>query len=160
MEQLRFSTETSHQFCTKPLVRRDTSPDENPGTAGLLHRPQGLRREDVRYGSLKRSSDVTALCVERTRSLELSHHGCHCGLEPTEGEIVEVRCGRKLVLAQHRTRKSVSSLVPFEAGLLDRRPTRVGEPQELRNLIECLAGGVVPRLPEEAIRTPLHRVEQ
>ena len=43
---------------------------------------------------------------------------------------------------------------------LECRPAGIPEPQELGNLVEGLAGGVIPRLTQQAIFPPFSGMEQ
>jgi hypothetical protein len=49
--------------------------------------------------------------------------------------------------------------VTFEGEPLDRRPTGIGEPKQLRDLVEGLPRSVIPGLTQQAVLPPLSRMK-
>ena len=119
--------------------------------AGEQDAPDAERRG--RRGSAFRTSIFTAVAwneahtsatpsgAERRVLADVETHG---GLEPREREV------RRAVL-ELGEREPDGLRVPLPRGALHRGAARIAEPEELRDLVEGLAGGVVPRLPDQAI---------
>src|SRR5262249_35159429 len=74
----------------------------------------------------------------------LLHPVRHPRLEPAEAEV-------EIALARHRTGHAQRARIAAAGEALDRRAAGIAEPEELRDLVERLAGGVVARAPELAV---------
>ena len=109
----------------------------------------------------KEAATFARSASSRARRLQLTDAGEHGGLETAEGEVVTVAgSAGSWTPEQHGPRKGVGSADRPPRPALDRGPARIAEPQDLRHLVERLAGGIVPGLAEQLVRAPRRHPQQ
>ncbi len=110
---------------------------------------------------LKGGAQVWHFIGQPTAGLQLSDPHQHRGLESAERHIVIVVMLLLLTRPHHGNREGVASRIARMGQALDRRPAGIAEPQQPRDLVECLAGGVVAGLPQESVAAPrVHEQQQ
>ena len=133
-------------------VARDPPGQEHRRRPNPLRGPRRLLHQHVHDRRLERRADVgqTRLDLLLVPGFDPVEHG---RLQPAEGEVQVVR-------VDHRTGEVDRGGVALARLPVDDRPTGKAQPQQLRHLVECLAGGVVASLAEQLVSLPLGDVNE
>ena len=128
-------------------VRSDTAAQHQPTSTHLLCGALRLRHQHVDHRRLERRRHVGRRDIG-----VLAHMIHHRRLQAAEAEVEPV--------VQHRPREADRLGVAVHRFTIDRRAAGVAEPEEASDLVERLAGGVVDRLPEQAVLAVVLHLDQ
>lgn len=155
--RIEFLEAPSH-LMPESRVGADATSKDHPAATGLRYRPEGLGHQYVDGGLLKRCSDMRYVLVHI-----LTHGTSYVDdrrLQAAEREVIEGRVLDGLTPAKHRSRQAVTTQVTCCGDPLDGRATRVRKAEQFRDLVESLSRGVVTRLSEQPVFSPLRGMEK
>ena len=124
-------------------VRGDAAAHDQRGQPLALARAPRLAHQHVDDGGLKARAEIVQLLV--ARQLAAGEQRRHRGLEPREAEVEIVAPGQR---ARQRHRPRVAG----RRQLVDRDAARIAEAEQLADLVERLARGVVARRAQQPRR--------
>ena len=131
------------QRCTDCAIRRDAAGDHQHtriGRALAHHRHRMLRpvRQHLGHRVLEAGGDVGGRPNRQRTGPVARHLLCHRGLQAGEAEVASRA-------SQQRPRERKPPRIAAGRQLLQRRPARPAQPEQLRHLVERLARGIVHR---------------
>src|SRR5690606_8323943 len=149
-----------HQPLAEAPAVGNAPAEDHAAAAGYLHRPRRLDHQHIDRRLLEGGGEVIALRVQPPVRLDEPAPVAQRRLQAAVRELEMVSVFRPGGPGEKWSRKGVTGGITAARRLFDRGPARIWEAQQLRRLVEGLAGSVVPRLAQEVVLSPRGNPEQ